>query len=103
MRILCRHFGTAADKLAGSEQRQLEFPIGDNSQALVFGSWRHQNIGDRQAGEEVVRLGESGNESGNCGGESGYGCKDGAEVPPAGTNAERVDSWEAVADARGPL
>jgi hypothetical protein len=59
-------------------------------------SWRQQNIGDRQAGEEAVRLGESGNEPGNCGGESGYGCEDGAEVPPIG----RVPSELTLADTR---
>jgi hypothetical protein len=83
-----------------AEQRQLEFPISDNSQALIFGSWRHSQFGDRQAGEEVVRLGKSGNKSGNCSGESGYGCEDGAEVPAAGASAERVDAREAVADTR---
>jgi hypothetical protein len=42
-----------------------KFPISDNSQALVWCSWRHTKFGDRQAGEEVVCLGKSGNESGN--------------------------------------
>ena len=66
--------------------RQLEFPI-VNSQALVLGSWRHSQFGDRQAGEEVVCLGESRNDSGNSGGQSGHGRKDGAQVSPAGASA----------------
>src|SRR5260370_42111771 len=85
------------------EQRQLEFPISDNSQALVLDSWRHSQFGDRQAGEEVVCLGESGNHAGNRGGQSGHGRKDGAQVSPTGASTERIDARTAVADTRGLL
>jgi hypothetical protein len=67
IRTSCKDVGAWWATIIPPERRQLEFPIGDNSQALIFDSWRQQNIGDRQAGEEVVRLGESGTAAARAG------------------------------------